>query len=549
MSYIGTTKIGGMYLGSVEIAKAYLGTDLVYQKSGGGGGEIWPPASYTRLEGLKRNNSSAFFNTGVYADRSTDFDIYWSNTGYYASGTHAIFGIRRLSGGSDTKKVCFYAQANSYFSGYGCVYGTKDPGVITGGGGACKWGGNQMKISVRGGKWYCWKNLIQDNSAETFTNTDNVPFFLGTPAKNATTIYTTSPFPSTFHEAVFYDSLGNVTHRFLPYLDDNNQKGFWDTIVGEFKLVDNQSRWDAVTTYTFRSLRVHSRLRAFAGTQSYQSCVEYKGWQLAVRDVQRYFYLTNERYEIHSGSLSQSGRTLECSTYNSNWHGNTSWFSTEKADPDDYFPLLYVGTDKSNHQLNVYRLAGSDPTTCTISLVQKIYTPEGDSSYGSTLYYHNYYGKGGCSTFVQVAYTKNSYSSNTGDYAGNVLMYRVFSLPALSAGSEVTLLETDALAKGDVGFISTTSNGGWNGKYLYITFLKELDFWEIDGNGATQLKSLNFYSTSSADYITTAETEGFSWYEQGGYFVTLWEPSNGNSLDAYADDLKPYAIGTYNFGE
>lgn len=32
MSYIGTTKIGGMYLGSTGIAKAYLGADLVFQK-------------------------------------------------------------------------------------------------------------------------------------------------------------------------------------------------------------------------------------------------------------------------------------------------------------------------------------------------------------------------------------------------------------------------------------------------------------------------------------------------------------------------------------
>ena len=545
MSYIGSTKIGNIYLGSTEIAKAYLGSQLVFQK-GGGGGEIWPPATYTRLAALKRNQSSAYFNTGVLVDSATDFDVYWSNNSYYATGGHGIFGIRRLSGGSDTKKVCFYAQANSYFTGYGCVYGTKDPGAITGGGGACKWGGNLIKVSVRGGKWYAWDNFIQDNSAESFTNSDNVPFFLGTPAKNATTIYNTSSFPSCFHEAIFYDSQGNITHRFLPYLDDNSQKGFWDTIAGEFRLVDTQSRWDAISAYTLRSIRVHSRMMAFAGQQSFQSCVEKKGWQLSVRDGQRYFYLTNERYELHSGAMSQSGRTLECSEYNANWHGNGAWWSDTYADPDDYFPLLYVSTDKDSHLLTVYRLAGSDPTTCTISLVQKIYTPEGDSQYGSTLYYHNYYGKAGCNTFVQTAYTKNSYSSNTGDYAGNVLMYRVFNLPALSAGSEVTLLETDALTKGDVGFVSTTSNGGWNGKYLYITFLKELRFWEIDGNGATQLAAHDFYTTTSADYITQAEPEGFSWYEEGGYFVSLWEPQNGNTLDAYADDLKPYAEGVYN---
>lgn len=34
MSYIGTTKIGKMFLGDVEIAKAFLGTDLVFQKGG-----------------------------------------------------------------------------------------------------------------------------------------------------------------------------------------------------------------------------------------------------------------------------------------------------------------------------------------------------------------------------------------------------------------------------------------------------------------------------------------------------------------------------------
>lgn len=63
------------------------------------------------------------------------------------------------------------------------------------------------------------------------------------------------------------------------------------------------------------------------------------------------------------------------------------------------------------------------------------------------------------------------------------------------------------------------------------------------------MASLDFYTASGADYICTQETEGFSWYEQGGYFVTLWEPDKGNSIDAYADDLKPYAEGTYNFGQ
>jgi hypothetical protein len=36
MSYIGTTKIGGIYLGSTGIAKVYLGSDLVFQKTAPG---------------------------------------------------------------------------------------------------------------------------------------------------------------------------------------------------------------------------------------------------------------------------------------------------------------------------------------------------------------------------------------------------------------------------------------------------------------------------------------------------------------------------------
>ena len=510
--------------------------------------QIWPPASYTRLRGLKRSNNGAYFNTGVIADSSTGCDIYISNDNDFNSNGQAAFGIRRLGGNQDTKKYGVYVTSAGYWGGVAVIYGTADTSAITGGGCATKFGGNLKKISARSGKWYEWGRLIYNGSAQSFSNTDNVPFFLGCLAKNATTVYYTTNLFVTYQEAVFYDSQGNITHRFLPYLNDNNQKGFWDTIVGEFRLVNNQSHWTSISSYTLRSLRIHSRFAAVIGsTANIQSCVEKKGWQLAVCDGQNRFILTNQKYEIHSGStLTQSGRSIYCSQYNVNWHGNAAWWSDTYANPDDFFPLLYVSTDKDNHLLNVYRLAGSDPTTCTISLVQKIYTPEGDSGYGSTLYYHNYYGKGGCNTFVQTAYTMNSYSSNTGDYVGNVLMYRIFPLPALSAGSEVTLTEADALTKGDLGFISTTSNGGWNGKYLYITFLKELRFWEIDSNGATQLKAVDFYNTSSADYITVAETEGFSWYEQGGYFVTLWEPNNGNTLDAYADDLKQYAEGVYN---
>ena len=45
MSYIGTSKVGGMYLGDTKIAKAYLGDNLVYSSE--------PPIDYSSTEGWK----------------------------------------------------------------------------------------------------------------------------------------------------------------------------------------------------------------------------------------------------------------------------------------------------------------------------------------------------------------------------------------------------------------------------------------------------------------------------------------------------------------
>lgn len=74
MSYIGTTKIGGMHLGNTEIAKAYLGSSLVHQKKG-----VEPVVDYSReyltltaLNGastisIASNNSSPNIRTIYYS--------------------------------------------------------------------------------------------------------------------------------------------------------------------------------------------------------------------------------------------------------------------------------------------------------------------------------------------------------------------------------------------------------------------------------------------------------------------------------------------------
>lgn len=60
MSYIGTTKIGGIYLGTTSIGKAYLGDVLVFQKGGG------LPASFTLLEYLETNGANYMLSPVVF---------------------------------------------------------------------------------------------------------------------------------------------------------------------------------------------------------------------------------------------------------------------------------------------------------------------------------------------------------------------------------------------------------------------------------------------------------------------------------------------------
>ena len=61
MSYIGTSKIGGMYLGATKIGKAYLGSDLVYSSVQ----EILP---YDAQVEYLYSDGNAYIDTGINAD-------------------------------------------------------------------------------------------------------------------------------------------------------------------------------------------------------------------------------------------------------------------------------------------------------------------------------------------------------------------------------------------------------------------------------------------------------------------------------------------------
>lgn len=91
MSYIGTTKIGKMFLGNTEIAKVYLGTDLVFQNGGG------PTPPVTTIPYIRGGADGSYIDTGITPDNTTQV-VVWARNWNPESGT--IFGARIAYGNS-----------------------------------------------------------------------------------------------------------------------------------------------------------------------------------------------------------------------------------------------------------------------------------------------------------------------------------------------------------------------------------------------------------------------------------------------------------------
>lgn len=496
------------------------------------------PSGYTRLVGLKRIAVNGYINTGVLADSTTGLEIYFSipPVDY---GSAAIFGIRRASGNTDTAKICTYVKTTAYYSGLAVVYGNADNGFVTGSGAGVPFGNNVINITIKGGKWYNWDRLIHDGSSQSFSNSDNTPIFLGVLAKSSSAIYNNSDALTTFYAFKVYSPQDVLTNDFVPVIDPFGNMGMYDKVGGIFKTVNDQNSWEPVVSgeYTYRSIRTRHNFSLLRSGLNYQSATGYGDWVIVATDTQRYFLLSNTPVQYVSGTLTQAGHVLECPEYNSDWHGNGCWFSDTKYDSSDPFPILYVSTDKQNCLLIAYRITESNGSY-SISIVQKIYTPVGDTELGPTLYFHNYYGKPGGSTILEITYKQNSWSSST----NNALFYREFPLPVISAGATVNLTESDIIKKGTLPYSYANQNGGWNGKYFYYeTGEQKLMVYKIDSAGASLVRTEKYNGSPAAKYyITTQEIEGLSWSSELGCFIQLSEPGYGLSHRVYAEDLEQY---------
>ena len=113
MSYLGTDKIGKMFLGDTEIAKAYLGTDLVFAK---GGGPTPPaPSGYVtdglvaHFDGIDKGNTSGRWESLVgsaYYTLNTHSTV--ETNAVVMDGAGVITGTNRVSigGKAGTIEVC-----------------------------------------------------------------------------------------------------------------------------------------------------------------------------------------------------------------------------------------------------------------------------------------------------------------------------------------------------------------------------------------------------------------------------------------------------------
>lgn len=504
------------------------------------------PADYRILRGMYSNSANSYFDTGVAIDSHSNWDLYFGRT-KYTNAFNVLFGIRRASGTSDTKANAFYHKSDSSWGSVAWVYGGTDTGAINASGWGVKFFGNKHKLSQRGNDLYEWDRLIC-HLEKDFNNEDGVTAFFGNLAKAQNTPYLTNASGTAiFYRFVLYDENETIVKDLRPVQRvEDKVFGAYDIVSGEFTpCVGTWSEWSQDSA----SVRIVGQVNRSPNitSASTQSASYYMGYFVSTQDSQRDFIVQGGEITNDGTTINNPARQLlQCNEYNSNWHGNTAWFGADKWDASDFFPLLYVGTDKDNQLLCVYRLIGANPDALEgVELVQKIYTPR-----DTPWYFNNYYGMAGVNTFVHTGYTQNSYSSADND---NTIMARVFRLPDPTIGN-VTLSETDALVEVELGFQYSTGDGYWTGKYLAVTFsypngnpmADKFVIWEIDNNNDTPITPAyvidGLHTADSDAFLTKFELEGFKYNPFDDVFSLCAEPINSGRTNLIY--YKPYYVYT-----
>lgn len=114
MSYIGADKIGKMFLGDTEIAKACLGTDLVFQKGG----------ASNRVPYIRGGSDGSYIDTGITPDQTTKVIVWARNWnpggasytwlfGSRVANQDSMFGLTLMSNANTGKIRLSYGSVNT----------------------------------------------------------------------------------------------------------------------------------------------------------------------------------------------------------------------------------------------------------------------------------------------------------------------------------------------------------------------------------------------------------------------------------------------------
>ena len=224
MSLIGTNSIGKLILGATEMAKAYLGDDLVFQK---GGGSILP-AGYTQLQYVENSiGNSAYIDTGINPKTQTGFYIdAYSYDALSDSGFGCILGGRYSSGSSDY-------QLSTYSGTYdGVVY---DGLLRTGAHGSGSAHNAHLSVNARivaelSGNTYKVNGVSYTAPAYNITASRGRNIYLFALNNNGSVT-------QNGHLRVYAFSLtqnGNKVIDYIPCKNPNNVVGFYDLVSKSF---------------------------------------------------------------------------------------------------------------------------------------------------------------------------------------------------------------------------------------------------------------------------------------------------------------------------
>ena len=165
MSYFGTQKLARIPFGDTEIAKAYLGDTLVFQK---GGGPTPPPV--TLIPYIRNTSDTAYIDTGITPDNNTRV-IVWARNWHPGGNNFTFLFGSRVAANNAMYAVCLLNNENTgrLYLGFGNSGANYDN----------KWRyfAWYHKYELRGKDFYVDDVLVASRSASTFSNNLNIYLF------------------------------------------------------------------------------------------------------------------------------------------------------------------------------------------------------------------------------------------------------------------------------------------------------------------------------------------------------------------------------------